>query len=175
MRNPISKKYAAVGGTVAAAAIVGVIAGTASAQTRTVTQRVNVPGPVTTKIVPRNVPGPTKTVIKTVFRQAPPPPPGAKIAVYSGTGNEVTPAFNVPDSGNYIVRWSYSGNIDTSFGGSQATNFNISETGSGYGGDLPNDIAASGSGSTEVTGAGSTDSLNVQAAGSWTITVVSAS
>jgi hypothetical protein len=105
---------------------------------------------------------------------APPPAPGATIGRWGGTGNQVTPAFNVPDSGNYIITWSYYGNVDTSLGSSQATNFSIQENGGGSGGDLPNDIATSGSGSTEVTGASGTDSRNVQAVGHWTITVKSA-
>ncbi len=30
---------------------------------------------------------------------------------WPGTGNEVTPAFSAPASGNYIVSWNYSGNV----------------------------------------------------------------
>lgn len=96
------------------------------------------------------------------------------IATFKGTGNENTGKFNVPASGDYIVTWSYSGNVDTSFGQSQPTNFAISETGSGMSTGLPNDIAASGHGSTEVTDASGTDSLNVQAAGPWMITIKAA-
>jgi hypothetical protein len=116
----------------------------------------------------REVPGPTIT--KTV--PAPPPPAGSVIGTWSGTGNQVTPAFNAPASGNYIVKWTFSGNAD-SYGGS---NFAISTTDqSAEGLGLPNVIQSSGSGSTEVTGAtGASESFNVEATGSWTITVVSA-
>jgi hypothetical protein len=167
-----SKRFFAVAGTVAAGALIGGIVGSATGKTTIQVQRIAVPGPVSTKTVIQRVPvpGPTKTITKTVTVQAPPPPAGAKIGTWSGTGNQVTPAFNVPSSGDYIVKWSYSGNSD-SYGGS---NFAITENGSGLGGDLPNDIAASGQGSTEVTGAESTDSFNVEALGSWTITVISA-
>jgi hypothetical protein len=126
-----------------------------------------VPGPTVTVTQTRNVPGPTVTVTVTV--SAPPPAPGTTIGKWSGTGHEATPAFNVPSSGAYIVIWSYYGNIDPSLGG--GTNFAIQENGQGSGGSLPNDIAASGSGSTEITGAPSTDSFNVTATGHWTITV----
>jgi hypothetical protein len=145
-------------------------------KTKTVTVKVPVPGP--TKTVTKTVtvrvpvPGPTTTVTQEV--PAPPPPQGSVIDTFSGSGNQVTPAFNVPDGGDYIVLWSYSGNVDTSFGTDQATNFAITETGGGIGLDLPNDIASSGSGSTEVTGANSNDRLNVQATGQWTITIKSA-
>ena len=135
------------------------------------TATVTVPGPTITKTVP--VPGPDVTHTRLI----PPPPPvaGTTLHTFKGTGNQVTPAFTVPDSGNYIVRWTFSGNVDTSFGSSQASNFIISNTGSGIGEGLANTVAASGSGSTEVTGGSGTDSLNVQAIGSWTITIVSAS
>lgn len=115
----------------------------------------------------------TETATATV--SAPPPLPGATIGTWSGSGNEVTPAFNVPDSGDYIVAWSYYGNVDTSLGSSDPANFAISENGSGDGGNLPNDSATSGSGSTEVIGASGSDSFNVEAAGHWTITVKAAS
>jgi hypothetical protein len=86
----------------------------------------------------------------------------------------VTPAFNVPPSGDYIVSWTFSGN-DTD-GVQGGDNFIIATTSTaGAGGDLPNDIATSGSGSTEITSDSGTDSFNVQATGSWTITVKSAS
>jgi hypothetical protein len=68
-------------------------------------------------------------------------------------------------------------NVDNSFGSSSATNFSISPTDrNAFEGDLPNDIATSGSGSTEITGvtAGHPESFNVQAAGQWTIKVVAA-
>lgn len=121
-------------------------------------------------------PAPTVTVTapavtKTV--QAPAPAAGGTIAKFKGSGNEATPHFNVPDSGSYTVAWSYSGNYDTSFGSSQASNFAITENGSGVGIGLPNDIAGTGHGSTEVTDASGTDSFDVQAAGSWTIVVTS--
>lgn len=155
-----------VGITVAAGALIGIGAaiGSSGSSTRTVT----VPGPTITKTVP----GPTVTQQVTV--SPPPPATGSVIATFKGSGNENTGSFNVPDSGNYIVAWSYSGNVDTSFGSSQPTNFSIMETGSGMSIGLPNDIAASGHGSTEITDASGTDSLNVQAAGSWTITIKAA-
>lgn len=106
----------------------------------------------------------------TVTAPAPKPQAGALLGTFKGHGNQVTPAFTVPDSGNFIVTWSYSGNVDTSFGSSQPTNFAVSDNAGGFG-DLPDDIAASGHGSTEVTGASGTDRLNVQAAGTWTVTV----
>ena len=64
-----------------------------------------------------------------------------------------------------------------SFGSSSATNFSISPTDqNAFEGDLPNDIATSGSGDTEITGVtpGHPESFNVQAAGQWTIKVVAA-
>jgi hypothetical protein len=143
--------------------------GTASRATTTAT----LPGKTITKTVP--VRGPTKTVIKTV--PAPPPPAGSAIGRWSGTGNEVTLAFSAPASGDYIVSWNYSGNVDNSFGSSSATNFSISPTDqNAFEGDLPNDIATSGSGSTEITGVtpGHPESFNVQAAGQWTIKVAAA-
>jgi hypothetical protein len=139
---------------------IGIGAATASppVHTVTVTKTVNVPGP---------------TVTQTVQVPAPPPPAGTLIGRWSGSGNQVTPSFNAPASGNYIVKWAYSGNVDPSFGG--GTNFAISTTDSNAMGlGLPNDIAASGSGSTEVTGASGTESFNVQATGQWTIKVISA-
>jgi hypothetical protein len=79
--------------------------------------------------------------------------------------------------GNYIVSWNYSGNVDNSFGSSSATNFSISPTDqNALEGDLPNDIATSWSGSTEITGVtpDHPESFNVQAASQWTIKVVAA-
>jgi hypothetical protein len=141
--------------------------------TVTKTVKVPVPGPVTTvtKTVKVPVPGPVKTVTKTVT--APPPAPGEKVGSWSGTGNQNTPAFYTPQTGDYIVKWTYWNNSDP-YG---ASNFSISPTdNSAFGGNMPNDIASSGSGSTEITGAtGNTDSFNVQAVGSWTITVIAAS
>jgi hypothetical protein len=123
-----------------------------------------------TKTVTVKVPGPAVT--KTVTVPAPPPPVGSVIGNWSGTGNQVTPAFNAPASGDYIVSWSYSGNVNPTIGG--GTNFAITATDSSAEGlGLPNDIAASGSGSTEITGASGVESFNVQAAGQWTIKVVS--
>jgi hypothetical protein len=102
-----------------------------------------------------------------------PPKNGATILNYTGHGNRVTSQFTVPDSGNYIVSWSYSGNS----GGYGADNFNISLVGSqALALGLPNDIATSGSGTTEVTGDSGLESFNVQAEGSatWSIKVLSA-
>ncbi len=45
------------------------------------------------------MPGPTVTKTVTV----PPPPVGSVIGNWSGTGNQVTPAFNATASGDYIV------------------------------------------------------------------------
>lgn len=115
----------------------------------------------------RAVPGPAVTVTA----PAPKPAAGALLGTFKGTGSQATPAFRVPDSGSFEVTWAYSGNTDDSFGTSQPTNFSVNDTGSGFG-DLPDDIAASGHGSTVVTGVnGSTDRLNVQARGSWVLTV----
>jgi hypothetical protein len=138
--------------------VAAVVLAACSSATRTVTvvKTVAVPGPVVTVTVPSS-----------------PPPAGTRIGMWSGSGNENTPAFTAPASGDYVVSWTYSGNDDPSSGG--ATNFAIMATDSNAQAlDLPNDIAASGSGSTEVTGASGTESFNVQAAGSWTITVTSA-
>ena len=113
----------------------------------------------------------TVTVTKTV--PAPPPPAGTVVGTWSGTGNQATPAFNAPASGNYVVSWTYSGNVDPQMGG--ANNFIINANDQSAMADgLPNDIAASGSGSTEVTGASGVESFNVQATGQWTIKVVTA-
>ena len=113
----------------------------------------------------------TATVTKTV--PAPPPPAGTVVGTWSGTGNQATPAFNAPASGNYVVSWTYSGNVDPQMGG--ANNFIINANDQSAMADgLPNDIAASGSGSTEVTGASGVESFNVQATGQWTIKVVTA-
>lgn len=74
------------------------------------------------------------------------------------------------DPGCWLRRWN-------SFGSSSATNFSISPIHqNGFGGDLPNDIAASGSGSTEITGVtpGLPGSFNVQAAGQRKIKAVAA-
>jgi hypothetical protein len=163
-----NKRRALAAAVVATAFGIGAGIGAGSSGGHTTT---TVPGPTVTQTVP--VPGPTVTQTQKV--QAPPPPAGAVLHTFKGSGNQVTPAFNVPDSGNYIVRWSFSGNVDTSFGDSQPSNFIISNTGDGIGIGLANVVQAAGSGSTEVTDGSGTDSLNVQAAGSWTITIVSAS
>jgi hypothetical protein len=144
-----------VGAVVIAGGLIGIGAAIGSSGNSTSTRTITVPGPTITKTV--TVPGPAVTVTAS----PPPPATGSVIATFKGSGNENTEPFNVPDSGNYIVTWSYSGNVDTSFGGSQPANFAISETGSGLSIGLPNDIAASGHGSTDVTGAGGTDSFNV--------------
>lgn len=139
--------------------------------TQTVTR--TTPGPTVTQT--QNVPGPTVTETQTV---APPAPPaGTQVGTYTGHGNETTAAFNVPDSGDYVVTWSYSGNVDDSFGDSMADNFSASMTGTGgFSGDMPNVVQASGSGSTEVTGDSGVESINVEAnsAATWTFTVTSA-
>jgi hypothetical protein len=147
--------------TAGAAALVAIAVGACSS-TKTV------PGPTITKTV--TVPGPTTT--QTV--SPPPPPAGTQIGTWSGTGNQVTPAFNAPTSGDYIVKWTFSGNdADGAAGGD---NFIISATDSSAEAlGLPNTIATSGSGSTEVTEASGVETFNVQATGSWTITVTSAS
>jgi hypothetical protein len=143
--------------------VLGIVTACSSTSTKTV------PGPTVTTT--QQVPGPTVTVTQTV--SAPPPPAGTKIGTWSGTGNENTPAFNAPDSGNYIVSWKYWNNTDPSIGG--ASNFSIEATAqNAFGGSLPNDIATSGSGSTQITGTSGVQSFNVQATGSWTITVKSA-
>jgi hypothetical protein len=132
------------------------MAGNTHTVTRTVTRTVTVPGPATTVTV-----------------TAPPPAAGTAVGKWSGTGNQNTPAFSAPASGNYIVTWTYSGNVDPAIG--QGTNFAITLTDqSATALGLPNDIAASGSGSTEVTGASGVESFNVEAAGNWTIKVVTA-
>jgi hypothetical protein len=133
-----------------------------------------------TSTVTRTVPGPTVTATvqvagPTVTQTAPAPQPaaGTRLGSWSGSGNQVTPAFNAPDSGDYVVSWTFSGN--DADGASGGDNFIISANDSGADAlSLPNVIATSGSGSTEVTQASGTESFNVQATGSWTITVTSA-
>lgn len=139
----------------------------------TVVKHVNVPGPTVykTRTVTKKVPGPT--VYKVKYVPASQGPAGTVIASYSGSGNRNTGSFTVPSSGDYTVRWSYSGNVDPTLGG--GTNFSIQPTNSsGLPGDYPNDIAASGSGSTEDTGMSGAQSFNVQATGQWSVTVASA-
>lgn len=140
--------------------------------TVTVTKTQDVPVPGETKTVTAKVPVPGPTVTATATVTAPPPPQGAVTNTFPGSGNQVTPSFNVPADGNYIVTWTFSGNTDPTLG--NPSNFIIQETGGGDALGLPNVVQSSGSGSTEVTGAGSTDRLNVQAAGQWTITIRSA-
>lgn len=167
MRNKRGKAIATASATVTLG--IGIAIGSAGSHPITTTQAIrSVPGPTIT--VTRSVPGPTVTVTP------PGPAAGQKIGSWSGSGNQNTAPFTVPDSGSYIVSWTYSGNVDASFGDSQPTNFSILGTGSGFGGDLPNDIAASGHGSTEVTNGSGTESFNVQSSSSsrWTITVVAA-
>ena len=148
----------------------------------TVTHNVQVPGPtvtvtatptrtvVKTVTVVKKVPGPT--VYKTVYVPASQGPTGTTIARYSGSGNQNTGTFEAPASGDYVVKWTYSGNFD-SFG--QGSNFIMSNTDqSAESMGLPNDIGGSGSGSTEVTGASGPESFNVEASGYWTVTVISA-
>jgi hypothetical protein len=166
--RPRRRPLRIIGAVIGGLALLGIGAGIGAAaghSTTTVTNTV-------TKTVTVKVPGPTIT--KTVTVPAPPPPTGTTIGNWSGTGNQVTPAFNAPASGDYIVSWSYSGNVDPTIGG--GTNFAITATDSSATAlGLPNNIAASGSGSTEVTGASGVESFNVQATGQWTIKVVSAS
>ena len=161
MRNR-NRFFIALAIAVAVGAGVGI--GSAGSHTQTV------PGPRVT--ITATQPGPEVTVTAS----PPPPATGQQIARFHGTGTEVTPAFNVPNDGNYIVTWKYSGNVDNSFGNTQATNFSIQENGNGMGLGLPNDIATDGHGSTQVTGASGTDSFNVQAGSgaSWTITITAA-
>lgn len=141
------------------------------AQVKTVTRNVPVPGE--TKTVTKKVPGPAVTKVRTVYVPASQGPAGTVIASYSGTGNENTGSFPVPSSGDYVVKWAYSGNSNPSLGG--AANFSVSATdNTGMTGSYPNDIATSGSGSTEDTSMSGMQSFNVQAAGQWTISVTSA-
>lgn len=162
------KSVKAVLGVMAGGALIGIGAAIGSAGQ----PAAKAASPVPAVTVTQSVPGPEVTVTETV---APAPPPaGSVIGTFRGSGNQVTRAFNVPDSGDYIVTWTYSGNADDSLGSSSPSNFIVTETGDGVGLGLPNAIGISGSGSTEVTGADGTDSLNVQAAGQWVITVKSA-
>jgi hypothetical protein len=146
----------------------GVAIGSGTAHSTVTVKTVSVPGPVRTAVVP--VPGPTVTETETA---APPTP--ATALDFTGHGTEVTPAFSVPTSGDYIVTWTFNGNGD---GYGNAGNFIAGLTDSSVlAFSLPNDIASSGSGSTEVTGDTGTDSLNVQSedGSTWTIKVIAAS
>jgi hypothetical protein len=126
-----------------------------------------------------SVPGPTVTVTGpdvTVTASPAQPSTGAVLGTWKGSGNSNTPQFIIPGSGDYIVSWQYSGNVDPSFGG--GTNFAITNTNAdALSTSLPNDIAASGHGSTEVTGGSGNESFNVQSSAqcNWSITVKSAS
>jgi hypothetical protein len=153
--RPASKRHL-VRSTLAAVAIFGTGIGIGAAVVSGHTAYRNVPGPTVT------VPGPTVTVSPAA------PPTGTLVGRWSGSGNETTPSFNAPATGDFIVYWTYSAN--------DGSNFIISDTDSNADSlGLPNDIASSGSGSTEVTGAsGDVESFNVQATGSWTIKVVTA-
>jgi hypothetical protein len=133
---------------------------TVAGPSRTVTKTVKVPGP---------------TVTKTVTAKPAPPAAGATVLDYTGHGNAVTPAFQVPASGDYVLSWTFSGNT-TGYGGdnfaADPTDSNVLALGT------PNDIATTGSGSTEITqDPGPTDSFNVQAddGATWTLKVVAAS
>jgi hypothetical protein len=146
-------------------------------------QVVNQPGPTVTQTV--TAPAPTVTVTQTVSDPqnvsgpqnfsgpqyvSGPLPSGTVLDAFKGRGHEITPTFDVPAGGVYIVIWSYSGNTDPRRG--SPADFAISQDGSGLRGDLPHDVAAAGQGRSEVTCAGSTtDSLNIQATGTWVITI----
>ncbi len=156
----MNRRFATLAATLATAGLVATGCSSSAAK----------PSPAVTVTAMQTVPGPETTVTVS----PPPPAAGAKIGHWSGSGNQVTSAFNVPDGGNYIVTWSYYENNDTSFGDSSPSNFSIQNTSDGYG-QLPNDIAASGSGSTEITGvSGATDRFNVASVGHWSITVKAA-
>jgi hypothetical protein len=114
--------------------------------------------------------------VTTVTVSPPPPAPGVQVFRYSGHGTQVTPSFDVPSTGDYTVTWSFSGNSD---GYGNGGNFIAQLTQPGVIGamGLPNDIASSGHGSTEVDGDPSaSEAFNVQSedSSSWTVTVASA-
>lgn len=130
--------------------------------TRTITHTVVSPSPS-----PSALPAITVTVT------APPPPPGTRIGKWSGSGNAVTPAFNAPATGDYVVYWTFWGNVDPQLG--QPSNFIMSTTDPSATADgLPNVVQATGQGSTEVQGASGTESFNIQASGNWLIKVFTA-
>jgi hypothetical protein len=166
--KPRKQRISARSVTYAATGLVGAglaVSIGACSSTSTVTR--TVPGPTVTATV--QVAGPTVTQTAS----APPPAAGTRLGSWSGSGNQVTPAFNAPASGDYIVSWTFSGN--DADGVSGGDNFIVSANDSGAEAlSLPNVIATSGSGSTEVTDASGTENFNVQATGSWTITVTSA-
>jgi hypothetical protein len=103
-----------------------------------------------------------------------PAPTEGTLLDFSGNGSEVTPSFTVGGDGDYTVSWTFSGNSDPSFG--NASNFIMQEDGGSDVSalDLPNVIETSGSGSTGVADDAGPHTFNVQATGSWTVTVVSA-
>jgi hypothetical protein len=178
MNNTVKVLIAVGALLVVALAGFGIGAGTASHSIVTKAVKVVVPGPVRVvqgPVVVKRVPVPGPAVTKTVQVSAPPPPAGAQITKFSGSGNSVTPEFNVPSDGSYIVSWTFSGNGDSEFGSYQASNFILTTTGADDDSEgLANVIQSSGSGSGEVQEAGSTDSIDVQAEGSWTLTVTAA-
>jgi hypothetical protein len=119
------------------------------------------------------VPGPTQTVQVPVTVSPPAPATGTVLGKWSGTGNQVTAPINLSATGDITVAWQYSGNTDSGMASNfivTTTDINLESQG------LPNDIAASGQGSTELFGGspGQSVAFNVQATGSWTITVKSA-
>lgn len=144
----------------------GIGAGIGASGNHVNTRTITVSGPTVTQTIPG------QTI--TVTASPPTPVSGQIIGKWSGTGNQNTGSFQAPGNGNYVISWQYSGNNDPSIGG--GTNFAISATDSNADAiGLPNDIASSGHGSTEVTNASGTESFNVQATGSWSITVKAAS
>ena len=149
-------------GIVGAAALIG-LATSCAAGSPAATMMPTVAGATVTQT--QAVPGPTVTVTQTV--PAPPPPARSLIAKFKGKGTQVTPTFNVPPAGAYIVEWAYAGNTGRGGGG---MSFSINSNMHGFS-DLPDEIAVAGQGSTEVSQVSSTDSLNVKATGSWTITI----
>ena len=135
------------------------------------------PAPAPTSSI---VPAPKHDVAGQIANTAPAPaasPPFTPVTLlkFSGSGTEVTPSFTATGNGDYIVYWTFAGNDSSGIGGD---NFIMNEDG---GRDfnalgLPNDIQASGSGSTEVTDDAGMHTFNVQAdqTADWTVKVVSA-
>jgi hypothetical protein len=103
----------------------------------------------------------------------------ATLLNFTGHGDESTPKFDT--SGDFTVTWSYSGNVDTSFGSSTPTNFIANMNTSGQGEDIAfngaNDVQASGTGNQTVSGDDGTHYFTVQASANstWTIKVITAS
>lgn len=157
--------------SVVAVVITGGLVAAGCTRTDTVHATTTVPVGVTAT---QDVPGPTVTQTVTQTVSPPPPPAGSAVGTWSGSGSSVTPSFNVPASGDYILSWAFSGNDS---GGTGGDNFIINNTNqNNLATSMPNLIQTSGSGSTEVTGASGTDSFNVQSdqTCSWTLKVVSA-